>query len=350
MAEKKRNHYVPRFLLNHFASRREKNKHWVWQYRRDEVPIEISTRDVAVESFFYGRDPGLEKSLGEVEQQMKPVLDQILTGAPVSDFALDLANFVYLLGVRTRALRLQIADSANEVFTELFSEATIPLIEKAVRKEADGRYDEEINKIIAAVPRNRRKVALKLARQRLPKATFLQMIDERLGQIDLRAVLVSQGKQMIPRINFQAAAEDGQLKGLTRLLDAQKTPDPLLNAVWKLVTQSSGAYVLGDACVIATQDSKVGSLFRFGSTEWAALYLPLTPRHLLVAYRNEPWQIPQPDQINEYSAQLAENAIFCCEDTEETRRLSLIIGSGYALIEPSETTRLVNEIWRDLAG
>ena len=66
----KRNHYIPRLLLNRFASRAEGDKHWVWQSGQGGQSREISTRDAAVGSHFYGAlDTGVEQALAKVESR-----------------------------------------------------------------------------------------------------------------------------------------------------------------------------------------------------------------------------------------------------------------------------------------
>lgn len=351
MTTKKRNHYVPRFLLNNFASRsRDGKKHWVWQYRKGEAPKEVSTRDVAVSAFFYGRDSAVEEALAQVEQRIKPVIDLIVAGEPAARFASELATFAYLLAVRTRALRFQMADSAREVAIELFGKEILPLIETALRKQAEQLYDTEVEKIVKSLPRSQRKMASKLVQQRLPKTRFMEMAETYLARLNITAILGLLGQQ-VTSIDFETAAEEGQLKGLERLLEANKTPDSLLNASWKVLTEDvQTSYILGDTCVLATNEGKEwGSLLRFGHVDWIELYLPLTPRHLLVAQRQEHAVSLTCQQVNEYSAQLAENTIFSSARTERVDRLGKSIGTGSAIINRTETTRMVEEMWQELS-
>lgn len=48
-----RHHILPRFLMNGFMSRLESKPRFTWLYRKEAAPREVSTKDVAVEKFFY---------------------------------------------------------------------------------------------------------------------------------------------------------------------------------------------------------------------------------------------------------------------------------------------------------
>lgn len=60
MAGKKRSHYVPRFLLNRFASRSQNDTRLVWQFSKEKPPIEISTSSAAVSRDNRGVADGLQ--------------------------------------------------------------------------------------------------------------------------------------------------------------------------------------------------------------------------------------------------------------------------------------------------
>ena len=92
----KRNHYIPRMLLNRFASRTEGKKHWIWQTGQDGQSREISTRDAAVGSLFYGESStGVERALSEVESRIATVLRRLdEAGESLSEFAPEIRRFV----------------------------------------------------------------------------------------------------------------------------------------------------------------------------------------------------------------------------------------------------------------
>jgi hypothetical protein len=74
---KKRNHYVPRVILNRFASYRDEKRkvYKIWNYRKDGTSKEISTKDAALGVYFYGKeDAVLEDQFGKVETKIGHVL------------------------------------------------------------------------------------------------------------------------------------------------------------------------------------------------------------------------------------------------------------------------------------
>lgn len=349
MLNKKRNHYIPRFLLNNFASRTEGRKRWVWQYLRDVEPRQVSTRDVAVRSFFYGRDPTIEDSLSEVEAQMKPVVDALVSGRAATEYVPELAQFVYLLAVRTRALRLQIADTASEMATALFGADCQDVFEEALRREAEKAYMKERKRVLKGLPKSQRRTASKLIRRGLPKDMFMSKAESLLAQLNTKAVLIALAGQAAT-LDFHSATEGGQLEGLAKLLATSKAPDSLLGASWNVAGSGDDRLVLGDSCVFAVdRQGQCGSFFRFGNDEWEQLYLPLTPRHLLVATKDQHQPAISCQRVNEISAQLAETAIFSSSRDDYTAELAKLIGQAPALLSEGEMKQMAREIWRDLA-
>ena len=53
----KRQHYIPRFLQEGFASRLSGEEAFTWVYRKNAAPFESNTTNVGSENYFYGQ-PG----------------------------------------------------------------------------------------------------------------------------------------------------------------------------------------------------------------------------------------------------------------------------------------------------
>lgn len=88
MPDRRRNHFIPRFLLNRFASRRKDSKAWIWQISQDGSAVEISTRDAAVATDFYGGpETGVEDAFAEAETEFSRTLAAIERGGLACDHA-----------------------------------------------------------------------------------------------------------------------------------------------------------------------------------------------------------------------------------------------------------------------
>ncbi len=105
----KRQHYVPRFYLSHFAA--AEGIIWTYDCQRDEVRPN-SPENTAVETNFYSvksddgtYDDRLEKWLSEVESKAAPLYEALVAGKiPVDQEKADLAVFLASLHTRSPAL------------------------------------------------------------------------------------------------------------------------------------------------------------------------------------------------------------------------------------------------------
>jgi hypothetical protein len=152
LADRRRNHFVPRFLLNRFASRTDGKKSWVWQLSRDREPIEISTRDAAVATQFYGgSETGVEDALAVAETRFSRTLSALDAGESAHNHAEGLREFVWNLAVRTRALRKQFEDVAERLTTKVIETVTSDEVGDAlaqfIRSDFDRLMDEGISSL-----------------------------------------------------------------------------------------------------------------------------------------------------------------------------------------------------------
>lgn len=89
MAEKKKQHYVPRFYLNYFIDREMKPKQnpylWVFE-KNNQKPFRKSPKNIGFESYFYSFEPTdhypheIENRLAEIESEVKVLFKEIING------------------------------------------------------------------------------------------------------------------------------------------------------------------------------------------------------------------------------------------------------------------------------
>jgi hypothetical protein len=109
-----RQHTIPRFLLNGFASKTQGYDSFVWVYRKDSLGREINTLNVGVENHFYGK--ASEVSVDDQITAIEPLYADLLRNLqdhggsrPVEDGRIP--KFITHLSTRTRFLRQSITDS-----------------------------------------------------------------------------------------------------------------------------------------------------------------------------------------------------------------------------------------------
>jgi hypothetical protein len=121
----KRHHILPRFLLKGFASKTQESKVFTWVYRNGVEPREQSTKDVAVEKYFYGRSTGVnaDKEITDLENiQYAPLLEKLRrknnTTGVIQVYEPEIADYVSHLCIRTKNLRESISQSTEYLLDE----------------------------------------------------------------------------------------------------------------------------------------------------------------------------------------------------------------------------------------
>ena len=177
MAANKRNHYIPIVLLKRFSSRSEGNKSWIWQLGGDNEAVEISVKDAAVRSYFYGRsETGLESAFKAFESRLGVVFNGLDAGGHPSDYSNDLRKLIYIQMLRTRALREQFVDTSSLMLDKLFEATTPDVLQRALQKELDQNFDKYLVNELAKYP-----------------ATQIERISKQLNQPHVREQLKRAG-------------------------------------------------------------------------------------------------------------------------------------------------------------
>lgn len=347
-AASERNHHVPKFLLGRFASRAHGRTRHVWQFCKERPPVEASTKDVGVVPYFYGpATTGVEERLKRVEGEQARVLVDIEHGAPPHIYEKPLRHLLWLLAVRTNALRQQFADVATTLFDYLEDTAGSDEAMAAMTAVASQECVDLVRKEFQKLPPTYRDRALELlsdpARQRALRGRAAAQI----GDLNVQG-FVRQVRQLGDSLNFGKHAAGGQIRGLTRLLERADAPEGFAPTHWRLIERPSGTFVLGDSCVFAAAaDGRIGSLLALG-TSWRHVYLPISSGAVLVGATRAIQDLLDDEVINRASAQLSALHFYasCCTD----REIGYIadIGTGVPLLSDSEVATIVRDSWKDL--
>jgi hypothetical protein len=215
---RQRHHYNPRFLLNRFASRADRDKHWIWQIGRDGSVRELSTRNVEVSRRFYGdASAGVEDAFSKAEGHFSELLASIDGGRPPEAFDQELRQLLWTLAARTRAIREQFAAAADG----LLSAFTMWSKTADARGEVLRRIYEQIEK--APVPLQQRRLALNYVRVPAVREQLLEPLLSNFGPVVGNVVRMVRDRRIIP-----TSIKTGQINGLAKLLD-RRTPPMGLN-------------------------------------------------------------------------------------------------------------------------
>ena len=278
---------------------------------------------------------------------MRPVILAVISGDTPSRHSEDLARFVYFMSARPRSLRIGSANAATEMLTSLVSEKHEPRIRELLESKLESEYEQRVDDHLKGLPKRQRKAAAKKARKQ--KSQMVEQLRRRLRDMDIGEKLAF-ARSEVSAEKFRAAAEKGQLQGLSRLFEEGLPIDSLKNATWGILGRCTNGYILGDCGAFAVdEEGRAGSLFRYGKDGWREVYLPISVESVLVAQRESQPILLNPEQVNRCSTRLSELAFFASEDAIAFHELATIIGDDALLLDENETEQMTSDIWKELA-
>lgn len=158
MGEPRQHHYVPRFYLNGFADPtilRRENREVIWVYERGKDPRPSSPKNEAKQRDFYSyqqdgsRDFRVEKWLGDVEQQVAPIIASLMRDRRdiTESEKARLALFAGTMQVRTPAGRRLAENRIDPLVTKLMEESAVDVstFRKFVEENSDPAYMGDFN-------------------------------------------------------------------------------------------------------------------------------------------------------------------------------------------------------------
>ena len=338
MKPPRRQHFIPRFLLNNFASRKNGGEVFVWMFRRGVSPKEVNTRNLGQERDFYGHPESseLEFRIAEHENDFAPIVERLRKGDLGNcDLELVRAYIVHLM-IRTRHVRLG-AQAAITSFVDKAKEAVPHMkarnMKHRIRKETRRQLRESgLNELIKSLPRHQRKM-------------IQDKLDRMVRELDIRpqlAELLGQFKQF-PAFNDLGA--NAQLKALNQAVVPQPRTESISNLERGIVTSDPGTWVLGDVAVLGK--------FR-GSDELRSLLNPIAPIEMvitplsdsacLVGRSSRATVVPDPEKLNMETAELSREFIVASRNSTPEARYHQRIGMRSEVILEGEILEAVRDL------
>lgn len=348
MTSRKRHHYVPRFLLARFASRREGKKSWVWQISHDTA-VEISTRDAAVSEHFYGRDATIEDPLGPLETAYAAALRRLDSGESPEAHRQTLRELLWTLVIRGKSLRDQFARFGSQMARSTVASLAGEPGRRALQASLDNQFDEQLDDMLAAIPPDLAHVRALFdspeAREQL-RALAGQMIDRG----DLSSLIGTLFNDEVVEKAGEDAARRGQLKGMGRMIHEGVSPSAFDPVAWDVVRFPSAALLLGDTCVIGSDESgDTGSMLRM-SDRWNAVYLPISPSAVLVGWRTERGALLDEHRLALASWELSEDYVYAhCENPSVRQAQAPSFGARANVMDDDELQALLDQHLNEIA-
>jgi len=117
----KRQHFIPRFLLEGFASHASGDAVYTWVYRKDSLPFNANIINVGVEGYFYtdGNDTEADHMITEAENTFSPLVQKLRANPLMAVYDPQIPKLIAHFEIRTRHLRESFLRTGNYLFSRL---------------------------------------------------------------------------------------------------------------------------------------------------------------------------------------------------------------------------------------
>ncbi len=343
---KKRNHYIPQFLLRRFAN--DEGGSRIWQFRENAKPVAIGTRDAAVSRYFYG-DPSLEieDDLQALESGQATLLEEVAGGADLESRCGLLTELVWSLATRTQAFRGHFAEVTQRLLTglqQVSPETMATAFTRGIENELETHIDDLLRDSgipEEEIPAIRAHLINRLGGPEAARKEALRHMDDVLP---VAPRLLSSLEAVAPQ-----ASMDGHIKLMAKQMAVRgKPPSGFEVSKWHVQTFDSNTIVLGDGVVVATSSGEFGALAKFASA-FERVFVPISHRSVLVGDRtSDGLRDVDPEALNRASVSLSLNGFFGSRNTAAELALLEHLGSGDPMLSDDVIQEILEECWSSL--
>ena len=332
----KRQHFMPKFLQQGFASRVKNDETYTWVFRKDTSPFETNIINVGVESQFYneGEDTEADDLITADEGKFDNLVRDIKDGVASSLSDPQLPKMIAHLEIRTRHLRqnfIRMSDTAGswlfnfmssdrDTFADLLKRYCLKDPSWLRRSFSEGpELSQELREYITL---HYESLIVETIDQLKPKFPKLAA--------ESRPVLVDQMRQGIKSEHLEVLKQPVALGSRVQRYK---------NLAYALL-QTNEPLIMGDSLVLFHVDGLQSYRPFLGETDSLnAVYLPLTPEKVLVGA--QPGFVPGTADLRKAIVRCSLELFIAAENTASNQRLQEIIGRDAEHITQTEMEAVV---------
>ncbi len=333
-----RQHIIPRFLQRGFASKIEGKKVFTWFYRKDGSCLELSTRDVFLEKFFYKNDQGIsvDEEITKIEKGFALMLEEIRKqehGVELNQH--NIPEFIAHMCIRTKHL----VDSTNEAINNLIIETE--------------KYLGDINNIRNFLMNDfnfKKEITVSLKSQ-FPQLSIIVIetlipifiktfFDENKGRILMASqAFFSQFRRSLPKV-LKSSFIDVLSNGLV-------VPEPRVSDYHSFkwfVFVSQKPFILGDVgCLFEVLGKKEYTFLNMKGDVIRNIYLPISSNKLLIGTKEENMPNIDVEQFNINYVKICRECFICHAPSDEMSFLAGELGKNSELFNKEEFEQMVRK-------
>jgi hypothetical protein len=334
----RRQHFIPQFLQQGFASHTSGEATFTWVYRKGMPPFNANIINVGVEGRFYteGDDSQADDSITDAENRFGELVRRLRADRRPNTSPIEIAELIAHLEIRTRHLRQSLLSSADFLVSRLVDfmadeHAFLPYLERQLRRDPSSV---------------RQSVSEMLTRRGLPQ-TLLQQFT----QLSV-ALLPEFIKPLLPqfaaalRANFPTMLRDAAKSGHVRALKETAAPKARTDRYKTLeysVEVTDESLILGDSPVLfRVQGPLPYKTFLEKDDDLSAIVLPLSPQKVLIG--SDRCLGALPSGLCQATARCSLEYFIAAERSEVNILLRDMIGEDAALLTRAQVEQIVTDV------
>jgi Protein of unknown function (DUF4238) len=328
-----RHHILPRFLLRGFESKTTDGKVFAWVYSKKHSHREMSTKDISVEKYFYGRDgeANIDPEITKIEPEFADLLNDLRKKSEgVSD--LRIAKFITHLSTRTKHLRDSVGESMkflNEDLDEYFSDF------ENIKKRAlnNPRTIETLFRACNVSPQQRESF--------IP--LFSYMIANHLDKHRVTFERLSKEHFLKVKQSLLNELKNGHIRSLSQnLLPAQRIEK--YNLLKWFVCDSNIPLILGDVgCLFEVSENRYKSLDD-REDEIKNIFLPISSNKILVETSSNHKPKINFKHFRRFYAEHSREYFVCSKSSKEMQELSSSLGKKAKMLTEEEMEQIIESL------
>lgn len=336
----KRQHHIPRFLLDGFASRTQGDNSFVWCFRKGSPPFEPNTLNVGLQSHFYG-DPGkgsLDDFItNELETKHSGCVSRLRKDRALktSDDKEILINFIHSLVIRTENPRSTMQTGFSSMLNELYSVVTDPEVARQqllkeqkknspIWKEALTSYVKE--KYGNLSPKQEKYIKKK------ENESFRRWL-RRGAEAHIRQQAARHKEQLTPILGqVEELTKSTFNKSLKKYLQPGEEGDlppryeRYRQLYWKVQDLERGSLILGDVTVLQFENQSGKFSAAYDGLDGDVILLPLSDDLLVIGEYRDVSNLPTPQEINRASAELSFHFFIASQNSDQEQDYQKLLG------------------------
>lgn len=328
----KRQHFIPRFLQNGFASHVTGDDFFTWVYRKGGKPFNTNTINIGVEGYFYSQDDDtqVDDEITAAESRFTTLVNNLRNEGETAKLESDeIAELMAHFEIRTRHLRQSFSNAAEYGLREILKVIEDPVIfGNYVRKRLKERIVKEYRKL--NYPENYLQLFLISIQPQMDIALSNSLVDVPGMTKGFRIAIPNMLKE---------ASKSGHIDGLRNTIAPQVKIDMYRHMKFS-IERTHSTIPLGDSIVLFQLEGD--RLFKPISEKGdplQAVYLPLSTNLVLVGQiSNTTLDL---SQLPKAIAQCSLEYFISSTNSNDNETLQACIGESAYLISESQMDAIV---------